>query len=116
LAGTAGAFSDPFRSTAHPPPCPPSLSAALLSALSAAHRRCGTMRALTPAAPRQRDRPLDNHIIFRWVIAFFGAIPCFFPVPPCYFGSFSRFSVLFQWLAALPPELARCCLGTKPAA
>src|SRR5262249_22717340 len=53
-------------STAHPPPCPPSLSAALLSALSAAHRRCGTMRALTPAAPRQRDRPLRSISLAFW--------------------------------------------------
>src|SRR4051794_3396202 len=61
LTGTAGAFSDPFCSIAHLPSCPPSLGAALLSALFAAPRRCGTMRALTPAAPRtQRDRPLRS--------------------------------------------------------
>ena len=63
LAGTAGAFCDPFGSTPHLPSYPPSLGAALLSALSAAHRRCGTMRALTPAAPRQRARPLRS---IRW--------------------------------------------------
>ena len=44
----------------HPPSCPPSLGAALLSALVAAPRRCGTMRALTPAAPRQRNRSLRS--------------------------------------------------------
>ena len=53
--------SGPFRIYL---PAPPSLHAALLSALSAAHRRCGTMRALTPVAPRtQRDRPLRS---IRW--------------------------------------------------
>jgi hypothetical protein len=44
----------------HPPSCPPSLGTALLSALLAAHRRCGTMRALTPVAPRQRGRSLRS--------------------------------------------------------
>jgi hypothetical protein len=32
-----------------PPSCPPSLNMVLLSTLLAAHRRCSTMRALTPA-------------------------------------------------------------------
>jgi len=49
LAGTAGACSCFSLSFTHPPSCPPSLGAALLSALLAAHRRCSTMRALTPA-------------------------------------------------------------------
>ena len=48
-AGTAGAFSCLVMDLAHPPSCPPSLSAALLSALPAAHHRCSTTRALTPA-------------------------------------------------------------------
>jgi len=50
LAGTAGALCAPIMSCTHPPSCPPSLGAALLSALFVAHRHCGTMRALTPAA------------------------------------------------------------------
>ena len=37
-------------------PALPSLGAALLSALLAARHRCGTMRALTPAVPRQHAR------------------------------------------------------------
>src|SRR5712691_5603285 len=55
-------------------PALPSLGAALLSALLAAHRRCGTMRAVTPAAPRQHARslrsirlpsehPTPNHVV-----------------------------------------------------
>src|SRR6516225_3843461 len=52
LAGTANAFCDSFRSIPHLPSYPPSLGAALLSALFAAHHRCSTMRAVTPAVPR----------------------------------------------------------------
>src|SRR5712691_4624415 len=53
LAGTAGAVCAAICPFTHPPSCPPSLGAALLSALFAAHRRCGTMRALTPAVLSQ---------------------------------------------------------------
>jgi len=49
LAGTAGAVCASILSFTHPPSCPPSLGTALLSVLLAAHRRCSTMRALTPA-------------------------------------------------------------------
>ncbi|MBF8285885.1 MAG: hypothetical protein HW378_4800, partial [Anaerolineales bacterium] len=51
LAGTADAcFSLCTAVTlTHPPSFLPSLGAALLSALLAAPRRCGTMKALTPA-------------------------------------------------------------------
>jgi hypothetical protein len=58
LAGTADTVACFIPSVPHPPSCPPSLGTVLLSALSAAHHRCSTIRALTPAAPRQRDRPL----------------------------------------------------------
>src|ERR1700737_1352343 len=60
LAGTADALCASFRSIPHPPSYPPSLDAALLSALFTAYRRSSTMRALTPAAPRQRDRSLHS--------------------------------------------------------
>src|SRR5712691_2164949 len=63
LAGTADALACSLPGIAHPPSCPPSLGAALLSALFAAHRRCSTMRALTPAASRQRDSSLRS---IRW--------------------------------------------------
>src|SRR5262245_54875323 len=49
LTGTVGACSCFSLSFTHPPSCPPSLGAALLSALLAAQRSCSTMRALTPA-------------------------------------------------------------------
>ena len=49
LAGTAGAVCASILSFTHPPSCPPSLGTALLSVLLAAHHRCSTMRALTPA-------------------------------------------------------------------
>src|SRR5919198_2945164 len=49
LAGTADAVCASVLSFTHPPSCPPSLGTALLSVLLAAHRRCSTMRALTPA-------------------------------------------------------------------
>jgi len=48
-AGTAGAVRCLVTALSHPPSYPPSLSAVLLPARLAAHRRCGTMRALTPA-------------------------------------------------------------------
>ena len=49
LAGTAGAVCASILSFTHPPSCPPSLGTALLSVPLAAHPRCSTMRALTPA-------------------------------------------------------------------
>src|SRR6266496_2985761 len=48
LAGTPGAFSCLDPSFTLPPSCPPSLGQVLLPWLLAAHRRCSTMRALTP--------------------------------------------------------------------
>src|SRR3954468_3404140 len=74
LTGTAGAVSCLSPSIPLPPSCPPSLGTVLLSVLPVAHRHCSTMRALTPAAPRQRDRslrsiclpsahPTPNHVV-----------------------------------------------------
>ena len=60
LAGTAGVFCAFVSDIAFPPSYPPSLGVVLLPTLSAAHHGCGTMRALTPAAPRQCDRPLRS--------------------------------------------------------
>jgi len=74
LAGTIGALCACFWSIPYPPSCPPSLGAALLSALFTNPHRCSTTRALTPAAPRQHDRslrstrlpsghPIPNHVV-----------------------------------------------------
>jgi hypothetical protein len=68
LTGTAGAWLSPcfIVELTRPPSCLPSLGAALLSALLAAYRRCGTMKALTPT-------PLT-----------YGAgLPAYFATPSC---------------------------------
>ena len=65
LAGTTGASLSLCLSVklTHPPSCLPSLGAALLSALLAAHRRYGTMKALTPVPlhPRHRSPRFLRH-------------------------------------------------------
>src|SRR5580704_10889767 len=65
LAGTAGAVACFIPSIAHPPSYPPSLGAALLSALSVAPRPCGTMRALPPAwlSQARQVSPLTLHCL-----------------------------------------------------
>ena len=61
LAGTEDAFFASFRSSHIYLPTLPSLGAALLSALFAAHHRGGTMRVLTPAAPRTTRQASPFH-------------------------------------------------------
>src|SRR5205823_2341759 len=62
-AGTIGVFCAFVSVIAHPPSYPPSLGVVLLPTLFTAKldsHGSGTMRALTPAAPRQCDRPLRS--------------------------------------------------------
>jgi hypothetical protein len=65
LAGTADAVACFIPFVPHPLSCPPSLDAALLSALSGAHRPCGTMRALPPVGLSQvrQVSPLTLHCL-----------------------------------------------------
>src|SRR6202011_3639688 len=65
LAGTADAVACFIPSVPHPPSYPPSLGAALLSALSVVPHHCGTMRALPPAGLSQARQvsPLTLHCL-----------------------------------------------------
>jgi len=68
LAGTTDAWLSLCHSVSLTllPSCLPSLGAALLSALGAAPRRCGTMKALTPAP-----------------LTYGAALPAYFATPSC---------------------------------
>ena len=78
----------------HPPSCLPSLGAVLLSALLAAARRCGTMKALTPAPLTHGPglptyfatpscRSVSNHVDCRIIAFHHASVTREFRTSPC---------------------------------